>query len=153
MVYTWECSATVHSLSFIQYTIISCMRCKHRKLSTRGRLMSPCALNNPKKTTSRGLTTWCSPHMKVITVLLYRNFSKMLSNSNVLFCRRKITEQETNVHHTSGCQWLYSGRQPIIFFYIIYVWIIHRIVSLVSQFSVKNQIVLLLLLYSSINIR
>jgi hypothetical protein len=138
MVYTWECSASVHSLSFIQYTSMAFMRCKHRKLSTRGRLISPSALNNPRKTTSRGLPTWCSPHMKVITVLLYRNYSKMLSNSNVLFCRRQITEQETNFHHTSCCQWLYTGRQPIVFFYIIYVLIIHRIVSLVSLFSVKT---------------
>ena len=30
-----------------------------------------------RKTTSRGLTTWCSPHMKAVTVLLYRNYSKM----------------------------------------------------------------------------
>jgi hypothetical protein len=29
------------------------------------------------KTLSRGLTTWCSPHMKAITVLLYRNYPKM----------------------------------------------------------------------------
>ena len=29
------------------------------------------------KTTSRVLTTWCSSHMKAITVLLYRSYSKM----------------------------------------------------------------------------
>jgi len=29
------------------------------------------------KALARGLTTWCSPHKKTITVLLYQNYSKM----------------------------------------------------------------------------
>jgi hypothetical protein len=42
-----------------QYTIIALIWGEHRKLSTL------------RKTTSRGLTTLCSPYRKAITVLLY----------------------------------------------------------------------------------
>ena len=54
-----------------------------------------CIVVNPRalaqgKTTFRWLTTWCSPHMKAITVLIYRNYSKIfITNLNVLFCRRQ----------------------------------------------------------------
>ena len=53
------------------YTIIAFIWGMHRKLSIR-----------------RWLTTWCSSRMKAITVLLYRNYSKMFKNVNVLFLRR-----------------------------------------------------------------
>ena len=67
------------------------------------------------KTTSRGLTTWCSPHMKAITVVLHRNYSKMFmtwmfcfaeDNKIVSGIDNTITEPDsikTDFQHTSGC--------------------------------------------------
>ena len=53
-------------------TIIAFIWGEHRKLSTLG----------------------CSPHTKAITVLIYRNYSKMFKNLNVLFYRRQQQKQK-----------------------------------------------------------
>jgi hypothetical protein len=58
---------------------------EHRKLSTLG----------------------CSPHMKAITVLIYRNYSKMFKNLNVLFYRRP------NIYNIKEDNRLSPGLQPL----------------------------------------
>ena len=64
-----------------------------------GWLFSPRAR---EKTISGGLTTWWLPHMKAITVLLYRNFGDVY-NLNVLFCRRQHNNFWHNKYnHGSG---------------------------------------------------
>jgi hypothetical protein len=55
------------------------------------------------KTTSRGLTTWCLPHMKAIAVLLYRSYSHM-------FMTWMICLSEDN-------QYIYKGNKTIWMFY------------------------------------
>jgi hypothetical protein len=40
--------------------------------------------------------------------------------------------------HTSGCQGLSTGRQPIVPLYIIYVRVVQRVSSLVSNISEKH---------------
>ena len=71
------------------------------------------------KATSRGLTTWCPPHSKAITVLLYRSYSQMcitwmfgFAEDNKIFfgIENTITESRN----------------------------VHRVVSLVSKLFVKH---------------
>ena len=50
-----------------------------------------------------------------------------------------------DIQQISICQGLSTGWQPIFPLYIIYVWVVHQVVSLVSIFSINIQIVLSLL--------
>ena len=63
-----------------QYTIITFIWGKHGKMSN-----------------SRGLTTWCSPHMKALTVLLYRNYPKMLICWMFCFAEELISGIENTI--------------------------------------------------------
>ena len=97
------------------------------------------------KTTSRGLTTWCSHHMKVITVLVYRNYSKMFITW-IFVCRR----QQNNFRYRKynyGTKLKQNGfwthfRLSVVVspsaLYFLYVWVVYRVVSLVSIFSEKH---------------
>ena len=92
------------------FAIIAFIWGEHRKLSTQGWLFSPWALDRGK-TTSRQLTTWCSSHMKAITVLLYRNYSKMfitwifcVGEDNNRKCKYGNGLGKTYFQHTSGCK-------------------------------------------------
>ena len=70
----------------------------------------------------------------------------MFKNLNTLFNRRQQNNirrantitTKADFQHTSGCQGLSTGQQPIVSLYIKYVWIVHWVVSLVSKFSVKH---------------
>ena len=49
--------------------------------------------------------------------------------------------------HRPSDNLLWTGRQPIASLCIIYIWVVHQVVSLARKFSIRNlQIVLLLLL-------
>jgi hypothetical protein len=96
-----------------------------------------CIVVNPRalaqgKTTFRWLTTWCSPHMKAITVLIYRNYSKMFITW--MFCFAEDNEIISGIENTItepdwkktglSTHFLLSGvadrQQPTVFLYIIY---------------------------------
>ena len=58
-----------------------------------------------ERKTSRVLTTWCSPHMKEIYVLLYRNYSKMPKTCLSFFRSR----QQNNFRYRKqnyGTEWM-----------------------------------------------
>jgi hypothetical protein len=81
-----------------------------------------------RKTTSRGLTTWCSPHIKAITVLLYRNYSKMFKNvednTMIVDIENRITEpgwKKNRIFKTLPVVRGYSGLQPIVSVYLHYI--------------------------------
>ena len=66
---------------------------------------------------------------------------------NLVFCRIKYNYGTRLIFKwSSGCQGLWTGRQPIVSVYIIYLFVVvHRVVSVASKFSQNIQIVLLLL--------
>jgi hypothetical protein len=55
-----------------------------------------------EKTTSRGLTIWCSPHTKAITALLYRKYSGMFYNLNVMFWRKQNNFRYRKCNYGTG---------------------------------------------------
>ena len=132
-----------------EHWIIIYNHCLHRKLSTLERLFS-LGLKSSVKTTSRGLTTWCSPHMKAITVYFntwifcFAEDSKIISGIENTLTESYWKKNWFSTHFrfskvvdraTTCC----SPRDNLfISLYIIYLWVVHRVVSLVSKFSVKH---------------
>jgi len=56
-----------------------------------------------KKITSRGLTTWCSSHMKANTVFYTETILRCYNNFNVLFCRRQQNNfRDSSKHYETG---------------------------------------------------
>ena len=118
---------------------------EHRKLLTQGWLFSPWALDRGK-TTSRQLTTWCSSHMKAVTVLLYRNYSKMFITW--IFCVGEDNNRKCKYGNGLGKKHIFNTRpvvrccrpgnnilSPSLY---IYIWVAHRVVSPVSKLSPKH---------------
>ena len=138
---------TLMDAKWQQCAIIAFIWGELRKLSTWGWLFSQRALSSGE-TTSWGFTTWCSPHMKAITVLLYQNYSKMFKTSLVCFVvdnkiissiENTITEpdwKKTPIFNTfpvvRGC------RQPIVSLYIIDVCVVHGLSPLSATFLWKH---------------
>jgi hypothetical protein len=79
------------------------------------------------KTTSEWLTTWYSPHMKTIIVLLYRNYSKM--SKTWMFCFVSSTPR------LSGIQTLLFSNSFILWI-LLYVGNIKRLAK--TSILVKN---------------
>jgi hypothetical protein len=104
------------------------------------------------KTTCRGLITWCSPHMKAITVLLYRSYSMMFMIWMITFAEdNKIISSIENIITEPGFR--LSGvvdRTTTYWLPLHYICLgcIHRVVSLVNKFSEKNIWIVFLLLYT-----
>ena len=65
-------------------------------------------LSTQGKTTSRGLTTCCSPHMKAITVLLYRKYSKMFITWIVICRRQQNNFRYSKYNYGSGLKKIFS---------------------------------------------
>ena len=60
------------------------------------------------KTTSEKLTTWCSPHMKAITVLLYRNYSMIFMTW--MFCFTEDNKIISRIENTiTETDWTKNG--------------------------------------------
>jgi hypothetical protein len=61
-------------------------------------------------------------------------FSFAEDNKLISSIENTITEPDwkktMHFHHISGCQGLQTGLQPIVSLYIIYVWVVHLVVSL-----------------------
>ena len=74
-IWFWECTCKF-CLDSWKCTYMSYNYCLHMRWTLK-------VVKPPGKTTSQGLTTWCSPHIKAINVLLYWNY-KMFKNLNVL---------------------------------------------------------------------
>jgi len=79
---------------------------------------------------SQGLTTWCSPHMKAITVLLYRNYPKMFISWMFCFAEELISGIENTIMepdwkktHGFSTHFRLSGvvDWAIVSLYVIYV--------------------------------
>jgi hypothetical protein len=106
----------------------------------------------------RGLTTWSSPHMKAIYVVLTWSYSEMFiawmfcfleDNKIISAIENAITESDwknkqifNTLSVVRGCRTGGNFCWPVenlwSFLYIIYVWAIHRIVSLGQQVFVKH---------------
>jgi len=69
------------------------------------------------KTTSRGLTSWCSPHMKAITVLLYWNHPKMFITW--VFCFAEDNKIISGIENTFT---ELDGKKKLIFNTLPVVW-------------------------------
>ena len=122
-----------------QYTIIALIWGEHRKLSPRG------------KATSERLTTWYSSHVKANTVLLYWNYSEMFNTW--LFCfvvENKLIQRKYNYgtrienKHAFSIHFRVWGvvdrvKTYCLLLHYMYVWVVQRVVSLVSKFSIKHR--------------
>ena len=103
---------------------------EHQKLSTRGWVFSPKFLAQGK--TSRGLTTWYSPHMKAITVLFCR-----IQQNNFRYrkCNYGIELEFSTHFRLSGVV------DKVTTYYLplhhIYVWVVHQVISLVFRKTSK----------------
>ena len=107
-----------------------------------------------RKTTSRGLTTWCSPHIKAITVLLYRNYSKMFKNvednTMIVDIENRITEpgwKKNRIFKTLPVVRGYSGLQPIVSVYLHYICLGCSPSCLPRQQDIRKTSYYILLLY------
>ena len=92
--------------------------------------------------------------MHIQDSVLIGYFGFFVYDLNVLFCRRQSnnfwylqkiqfwnrTEINTDFQHSSGCKGWQTGRQPIVSLYIIYVWVVHRVVSIVKTIFRKTYI-------------
>ena len=98
----------------------------------------------PQKTTSQVLTIWCAPHMKAITVLLYRNYSNMfktwmccfVEDNKIISGFRKYNFWTRLKKNGFSTRFRLSGvvdraTDNLLSPSTLYVWIVHRVVSLV----------------------
>jgi hypothetical protein len=138
----WHISRAISTVHVVLYN-----NCLHMRWTLK--VVNPRALAQGK-ITSQWSTTWCSSHMKAITISLNWNYSNMFitwmfcfaeDNKIISGIENTIMEPDwknMEFQHTSSCQGLLTGRQPIVSLYIIYALVVHRVVSLINKFSKKH---------------
>jgi len=105
-----------------------------------------------RKTISRGLTTWWLPHLKAITVLLYRSYSKTFESWMLYFLEdnKIISDIENTITESS---WIFNtlpvfrGCRPGDNRFSTSALYMFGLFSLVSKFSVKHPNYLVIFIY------